>query len=1063
MALGDVNGDNQTDITDAWLLATYKGDLAALGLLGRGKAVSTLSDDVLFSDDFSSGNLNKWTTHGGGSGSLEVEDGALKLVGTAGSNYTVKVSKEIFPTKTYANYVMSFDWKSTIKETPYGVSLVRALFHNSAGERIGELLALNTGFPNRSFEDHGGHLVPGRYGGVFKEHESFGWEGVTINTTTSTPLLNTGNVHRIQIEALVYNDAGSGGDLYVDNFSFSASSDSGGGGAGDKIYWADGSGWKIQRANLDGSQVQDVVTGLDGGLDGLALDASGGKLYWTERSANKIRRANLDGSQKQDLVTGLDEPIEVALDVSGGKMYWVDYNTGKIQRANLDGSQKQDLISVNGPHDIALDVSGGKMYWVAYGAVQRANLDGSQKQDLVTGVNWSPSGIALDVSGGKMYWTDSRNNKIQRANLDGSQKQDLVTGLDEPQRVALDVSGGKMYWTEAAGGKIGRSNLDGSQKQDLVTGLGYVRGIALQVSGQTPPPQSPDLSVVVLVSPSSITEGESVTVAATVSNQGNGSAAGTTVRFYRSSDAKIDSNDRSVGSSQAVGSLAAGGTSTVSATDTLALAGTYYYGACVDAVSNESNASNNCSSGVPVIVQPARAPDLAVTVSVNPSSITEGESVTVAATVSNQGNGSAAGTTVRFYRSSDAKIDSNDLSVGSNQAVGSLAAGDTSTVSATDTLALAGTHYYGACVDAVSGESNVSNNCSPAVKVTIRIPGAPDLIVTDSEVNNNNPFTEEIITLKVKVSNKGDTRSSKTKLHYYLSEGRGISTKDERLTSRDEADGEDPSKDIEPLDPSESTNESVWLKARSTPGRYYYGACVEQVTGESDVYNNCSTGVQVRVRGRPDLAVTASASLDSVTAGQSFTLSATVSNEGEGQAAATTLSYYRSSDPTIDANNDTRLGSVRVVGRLDTNSISVSEIGMSQIETSYYGACVAPVEGDNNKANNCSPGVLVTVVEPDLAVTITSPANPSSVAAGQSFTLSATVRNEGEGQAAATTLSYYRSSDPTIDANNDTPIGNAQQVASLAAGDSSSVQGTPVTPTETGLLRRVCSCGQRRK
>ena len=183
-----------------------------------------VSSDVLFSDDFSSGNLSKWTTQGGGSGSIEVENEALKLVGTAGDNYTVVVSKEIFPTKTYANYVLSFDWKVTIKETPYGITFVRALFYNSADERIGQLIALNAGDPNRSFEDHGGHLGSGRHGGVFKKHESFGWERVTINTSTATPLLNMGDVHRIEIKAEVYNDAGRGGDLYVDNLSFEGSS-----------------------------------------------------------------------------------------------------------------------------------------------------------------------------------------------------------------------------------------------------------------------------------------------------------------------------------------------------------------------------------------------------------------------------------------------------------------------------------------------------------------------------------------------------------------------------------------------------------------------------------------------------------------------------------------------------------------------------------------------------------------------------------------------------------------------------------------------------------------------
>ena len=66
-------------------------------------------------------------------------------------------------------------------------------------------------------------------------------------------------------------------------------------------------------------------------------------MYWTDWETDKIQRANLDGSQIEDLVTtGLDSPSSLALDVAGGKMYWIDAGTDKIQRANLDGSQIED-------------------------------------------------------------------------------------------------------------------------------------------------------------------------------------------------------------------------------------------------------------------------------------------------------------------------------------------------------------------------------------------------------------------------------------------------------------------------------------------------------------------------------------------------------------------------------------------------------------------------------------------------------------------------------------------------------------------------------------------------
>ena len=258
------------------------------------------------------------------------------------------------------------------------------------------------------------------------------------------------------------------------------------------IYWTDASTDKIQRANLDGSNVQDLVTlGLETPVS-IALDVRGGKMYWTDLGTKKIQRANLDGSNVQDLVTrtqGLSHPAGIALDIAGGKMYWVDFGTDKIQRANLDGSSIQDLVTrtqgLSFPVSIALDVAGGKMYWTDYDTekIQRANLDGSNVQDLVTRGLANPGGIALDIVGGKMYWTDYDTEKIQRANLDGSNVQDLITlGLIGPYNIALDVVGGKIYWTDGDAQRIQRANLDGSNVQDLITqGLGIPVGIAIGI------------------------------------------------------------------------------------------------------------------------------------------------------------------------------------------------------------------------------------------------------------------------------------------------------------------------------------------------------------------------------------------------------------------------------------------------------------------------------------------------------------------------------------------------------------------------------------------------------
>ena len=90
----------------------------------------------------------------------------------------------------------------------------------------------------------------------------------------------------------------------------------------------------------------------------------------------------------------------------------------------------------------------------------------------------------------------------------------------------------------------------------------------------------------------------SFTLGVTVSNEGSGSSGSTTLRYYRSDDSTITSGDTEVGT-DAVGSLAASGSSMESIDLTAPSApGTYYYGACADAVSDESDATNNCSGSM---------------------------------------------------------------------------------------------------------------------------------------------------------------------------------------------------------------------------------------------------------------------------------------------------------------------------------------------------------------------------------------------------------------------------------------------------------------------------------
>ena len=96
--------------------------------------------------------------------------------------------------------------------------------------------------------------------------------------------------------------------------------------------------------------------------------------------------------------------------------------------------------------------------------------------------------------------------------------------------------------------------------------------------------------------------GESFTVSATVRNKGGVAASPTILRVYQSSDSIITTSDVEVGIAF-VGELPPLATETFNVTLSAPTAlGTYYYGACVDAVNNEGSINNNCSTSVNLAV-----------------------------------------------------------------------------------------------------------------------------------------------------------------------------------------------------------------------------------------------------------------------------------------------------------------------------------------------------------------------------------------------------------------------------------------------------------------------------
>ncbi len=95
------------------------------------------------------------------------------------------------------------------------------------------------------------------------------------------------------------------------------------------------------------------------------------------------------------------------------------------------------------------------------------------------------------------------------------------------------------------------------------------------------------------------------------------------------------------------------------------------------------------------------------------------QSLTLRVTVRNQGSEPSDPTTLRYYRSTDSTITSEDIEVGTDRVASLTALGSSAESVLTHAPSTPGAYYYGACVDPASGESDATDNCSAATAATV--------------------------------------------------------------------------------------------------------------------------------------------------------------------------------------------------------------------------------------------------------------------------------------------------------------------------------------------------------
>ncbi|MGI9345285.1 MAG: CARDB domain-containing protein [Gammaproteobacteria bacterium] len=561
-------------------------------------------------------------------------------------------------------------------------------------------------------------------------------------------------------------------------------------------------------------------------------------------------------------------------------------------------------------------------------------------------------------------------------------------------------------------------------------------------------PSQWDFQVALSATPSSVVVGNALTLNATVSNAGNATIASnaSTLTWYQSSDATLDTATDTELRADSVSQLAVGSGAAASYSATApSTAGTYTYFACMPTTGSEANASDNCGS-VAVVVSPGQW-DFQVAITADPSSVVVGGALTLDATVSNASTATTASSdsTLTWYQSSDATLDTaTDAELDTDDVSGLAIGGNTSASYSATAPSTAGTYTYFACMPTTGSEANANDNCdSVAVEV---LPSQWDFQVAIT-ADPSTVVVAGVLTLNAKVSNAGSTTiaSSASTLTWYQSADATLDTATDTALRSDAVSG---------LAIGGDTSASYSATAPSTAGTYTYFACMPTTGSEANASDNCGSVAVEVLPSQWDFQVTLSATPSTVVVAGALTLNATVSNAGSATIASSdsTLTWYQSSDSTLDTATDTALRSDAVSGLAigGNTSASYSATAPSTAGTYTYFACMPTTGSEANTSDNC--GSVAVVVSPgqwDYQVAVT--ANPSSVVVGNALTLNATVKNASTATiiSTASTLTWYQSSDATLDTATDTAL-RSDAVSQVAIGGSISASYSATAPSTAG-------------
>ena len=275
--------------------------------------------------------------------------------------------------------------------------------------------------------------------------------------------------------------------------------------------------------------------------------------------------------------------------------------------------------------------------------------------------------------------------------------------------------------------------------------------------------------------------------------------------------------------------------------------------------------------------------------------------------------------------------------------------------------------------------------------------GQPDLTKSSNSLNKTSAYPGDRLDLSITVKNIGSASANSGYVYYYWQKGSRSYTSSYKVGSDSYG----------ALSPTGTSNESFsyTIPSSASAGTYYFCYYIDATgtTNESNEGNNkYYYTVTVNEPPKPDLIIQDISVSSLRVAGQSATITATIKNQGNASADSFKIKYYVDNQYIGDDTLSFGLG----IGSSDNESISYTAPSSGNHTIKVIADSGSEIS-ESSESNNIREETFswADPPKPDLIVQDISVSSPR--VAGQSATITATIKNQGNASAGSFKIRYY--------------------------------------------------------